>query len=180
MSSGIRAVQHGLPMSVIYVPSAEPAPPVRKVRRPTSPTLSLVVASTEGRAQLEQGLDRVLPVAMEQGAEVLVVRADQPARMADLARIYTGVRFVVAPAGSDRTDLLSLGMSETSGHVIALTDDEGLAQEDWAEVLGHRGGELRPGPRLARDDRAVDWRKHLQAAGVSAPGMARPPHWRSR
>ena len=100
--------------------------------------------------------------------------------MADLARNYTGVRFVVAPQGSDRTDLRSLGMSETSGHVTALTDDDGLAQEDWTEVLSHRGGDIRPGPRLSRDGAPMDWRKQLQAAGVSEPDQARPPHWRSR
>ena len=167
-------------MSVIYVPKTDSAPPVRARRRSLSPLLSLVVASSLDRGQLEEGLDRVLPAAMAQGVEVLVVRADPPNRMADLARVYTGVRFVVAPPGSGRTDLLSLGMSETSGHVIALTDDDGLMQEDWTEVLGHRGGELRPGPRLTRDGSPVDWRKQLQAAGVSEPGLARPPHWRSR
>ena len=145
-----------------------------------SPSLSLVVASTHDRVQLEKGLDRVLPVAARQGVEVLVVRADPPARLAELARIYTGVRFVVAPPGSSRTDLLALGMAETSGHVIALTDDDGLAQEDWVEVLAHRGGELRPGPGLTRDGSPVDWRKQLQAAGVREPGQARAPHWRSR
>jgi hypothetical protein len=138
------------------------------------------VASTHDRRQLEQGLDRVLPVALSQGVEVLVVRADAPARLAELARMYTGVRFVVAPQGSSRTDLLSLGMSETSGNVVALTDDDGLTQEDWVEVLSHRGGVLRPGPGLTRDGSPVDWRKQLQAAGASEPGVARAPHWRKR
>lgn len=167
-------------MSVIYVPNSNSGLPVRGVRRSSSPTLSLVVASTLDRARLEQGLDRVLPVAMKQAVEVLVVRADPPARMAELARIYTGVRFVVAPQGSGRNDLLSLGMSETSGHVIALTDDDGLTEEDWAEVLAHRGGDLRPGPGLSRDGSPVDWQKQLHAAGASEPGRARAPHWRAR
>jgi len=167
-------------MSVIYVPKVDSSPPVRVIRRSSSPSLSLVVASTMDRTQLEEGLDRVLPVAAAQGVEVLVVRADPPVRMSDLARVYTGVRFVVAPPGSSRTDLLSLGMSETSGHVVALTDEAGLLQEDWTEVLGHRSGELSPGPRLTRDGNPVDWRKQLEAAGVSEPGPARPPHWRSR
>lgn len=145
-----------------------------------SPTLALVVASSRDRAQLERGLERVLPIAMSHAVEVLVVRTDPPARLAELARMYSGVRFVVAPPGSDRSDLLSLGMSETSGHVVALTDDEGLTQEDWGELLAHRGGDLRPGPRLSRDSSAVDWRTQLLAAGAGKPGEARAPHWRSR
>ena len=122
----------------------------------------------------------MLPVAMKHAVEVLVVRADPPARMAELARIHTGVRFVVAPQGSSRNDLLALGMSETSGHVVALTDDDGFAEEDWAEVLAHRGGDLRPGPGLSRDGSPVDWLQLLHAAGARAPEPARPPHWRSR
>ena len=167
-------------MSVIYVPSGDSGLPVRGVRRSLSPSLSLVVASIRDRVQLEKGLDRVLPIALSHGVEVLVVRSDPPARLAELARMYTGVRFVVAPPGSDRNDLLSLGMSETSGHIVALTDDEGLTQEDWAELLAHRGGDLRPGPGLTRDGSPVDWRKHLLAAGAGRPADARTPHWRSR
>lgn len=167
-------------MSVIYVPNAESGHPVRSVRRSSSPALSLVVASSGDRIRLEKGLDRVLPVAAAQGVEVLVVRADPPARMAELARTYAGVRFVVAPQGSGRTDLLALGMSESSGHVIALTDDEGLGEEEWTEVLAHRGGELRPGPGLTRDGSPVDWRKQLEVAGANKPGAAKAPHWRAR
>jgi hypothetical protein len=167
-------------MSVIFVPSGDSGLPVRGVRRSSSPSLSLVVASGRDRALLETALDRVLPVAMSHGVEVLVVRADPPARLAELARTYTGVRFVVAPPGSDRVNLLSLGMSETSGHVVALTDDEGLIQEDWAELLAHRGGDLRPGPGLTRDGSPVDWQKRLLDAGAVKPGEARAPHWRSR
>ena len=167
-------------MSVIYVPNVESSPVVRGIRRQTSPTLSLVVASAVDRMQLERALDRALPIALKQGVEVLVVRADSPNRMAELARMYTGVRFVVAPQGSSRTDLLALGMSETSGNITVLTDDDGLSQEDWVEVLAHRGGELRPGPGITRDGQPMDWRKQLTSVGAREPAMARPPHWRSR
>lgn len=164
-------------MSVIYVPSGDSSVSVRATRRPSSPSLSLVIASTHDRDLLERGLDRMLPIAASHGAEVLVVRADPPAKLAELARVYTGVRFVVAPQGSSRTDLLSLGMAESSGHVVALTDDGRLPVEDWAEVLAHRGGVLRPGPGLTRDGAPVNWVEYLQAAGTGVP--AEVPVWRA-
>jgi hypothetical protein len=164
-------------MSVIYVPSGDSPGSVRGVRRPSSPSLSVVVASFQERAQLERGLDRLLPAAVSNGAEVLVVRADSPARLSELARAYAGVRFVVAPPGSGRSELLSLGMAESSGHVVALTDDYRLMQEDWTEILAHRIGTLSPGPGLARDGAPVDWIKHLENAGSKRPGP--PPDRRA-
>ena len=156
-------------MSVIYVPTGEHGIPARGIRRSSSPSVSVVVASTHDRLQLEKGLDYLVPVALGSGAEVLVARADAPARLADLARTYTGVRFIVAPPGAARNDLMALGMAESSGHVVALTDDGRLLAEDWHEVLAHRAGVLRPGPGLTKHGRPVDWLSHLKASGAVEP-----------
>ena len=108
--------------------------------------------------------------AASAAAEVIVARPDTPSHLSDLARTFTGVRFVMAPPGSSLVELLALGMSEASGHVVALTDDERATKEDWTEVLAHRGGVLRPGPGISRTGKAIDWLAHLEALGVSRPG----------
>jgi hypothetical protein len=101
-----------------------------------------------------------------------VSRSDTPSQLSDLARTFTGVRFVMAPPGATLTELLALGMSEASGHVVALTDDEQAQHEDWTEVLAHRGGVLRPGPGLNKSGKEIDWLAHLEASGVLRPGPA--------
>lgn len=154
-------------MSVIYVPTGDAPLVARGVRHSTAPSLSVVVASIGPREALETALVPLVEAAAAASAEVLVVRADAPARLADLARLFNGIRFVVAPPGAPREELLALGMSEASGHVVELIDDSRLPLEDWTEVLSHRIGVLRPGPGITRD--GIDWMAHLLSEGVTAP-----------
>jgi hypothetical protein len=121
---------------------------------------------------LEEGLRSILAAGSTVAAEVLVARSDTPSQLSDLARTFTGVRFVMAPPGAGISELLALGMSEASGHVVALTDDERAAREDWSEVLAHRGGLIRPGPGLTRTGKPVDWPARLESAGVARPEPA--------
>jgi hypothetical protein len=160
-------------MSVIFVPMASEAPfSGRSLRKVSSPSLSVLIASKGERPRLEASLRAITGPAAGAAAEVVVARSDTPSQLSDLARTFTGVRFVMAPPGASLTELLSLGMSEASGHVVALTDDEHAMNEDWAEVLAHRGGVIRPGPGLSRSGNAIDWPAHLEALGVPRPGTA--------
>lgn len=158
-------------MSVIFVPMASDTPfSGRSLRRVSAPSLSVLVASTGDRSRLEISLRSILSASSTASAEVLVARSDTPSQLSDLARTFTGVRFVMAPPGAGTSELLALGMSEASGHVVALTDDERAAREDWNEVLAHRGGLIRPGPGLTRSGNPVDWLAQLESAGVARPG----------
>jgi hypothetical protein len=157
-------------MSVIFVPMANEAPFAgRTAGRVSGPSLSIIIASNAERARLETGLRTVLPGAASLGAEVIVARPDTPSQLSELARVFTGVRFVMASPGATRTELLALGMAEASGHIVALTDDERAGREDWNEILAHRSGIMRPGPGISRSDKAIDWLEHLKALGVAAP-----------
>ena len=158
-------------MSVIFVPMASETPfSGRSLRKVSSPSLSVLIASRGDRARLEASLRAIMGPAASAAAEVIVARPDTPSQLSEMARAFTGVRFVMAPPGSSLVELLALGMSEASGHVVALTDDERATKEDWAEVLAHRGGVLRPGPGLNRSGKTIDWQAHFEALGVSRPG----------
>lgn len=158
-------------MSVIFVPMAGDAPfSGRSLRKVSAPSLSVLVASKGDRSRLEASLRGIIGPATSAAAEVVVARSDTPSQLSDLARTFTGVRFVMAPPGANLTELLALGMSEASGHVVAVTDDEHAVEEDWAEVLAHRGGVIRPGPGLNRNGIAIDWLAHLEALGIPRPG----------
>lgn len=134
--------------------------------------MSVVLASLGERARLEMALGVVLAAAVGHDAEVLVARADTPSQLSELARVFTGVRFVMAPPGANRAELLSLGMVEASGHVVTLTDDEAATQENWTELLSHRRGAFQPGAIDGTTDRVPDWLQLLRARGVTPPGGA--------
>jgi hypothetical protein len=160
-------------MSVIFVPMANEAPfSGRSLRKVSAPSLSVLIASRGDRSRLEASLHAIIGPAAGATAEVVVARSDSPSHLSDLARTFTGVRFVMAPPGATITELLALGMSEASGHVVALTDDEHAVNEDWAEVLAHRGGVIRPGPGLNRGGNEIDWLAQLEALGVPRPDGA--------
>lgn len=158
-------------MSVIFVPMANETPfSGRSLRKVSSPSLSVLVASLGERSRLEASLRAIMGPAAGAAAEVVVARSDNPSQLSDLARTFTGVRFVMAPPGASVTELLALGMSEASGHVVALTDDDRAAREDWTDVLVHRGGSIRPGPGLNLTGKEIDWLAHLEALGIPRPG----------
>lgn len=161
-------------MSVIYVPIAGETPFAgRSLRRASTPLLSVIVASLGERSRLEAALARIVTAAAGSGAELLVARSDTPSQLSELARLFNGIRFIMAPPGATIPELLSLGMSESSGHIIELTVDERALEEDWNEILAHRGGVLRPGPGLTRDGKPVDWLAHLKAHDIAAPEPVR-------
>ena len=156
-------------MSIIYVPSERGSAPSPAVRRMAIPSLSLVVTSLGERPALERGLAALLPAAQENGVEVLVVRADTPSRLSELAREFAGVRFVMAPPGVTRDELLMLGMAEATGHIVSFSEDSALATGDWHRTFARRQGRWVPRPATG-DALVTDWLAVLRSAGVEAPG----------
>ena len=156
-------------MSVIYVPSGRGSAPAPAVRRLAMPSLSLVVTSLGQRPALERGLHAMMPAAQECAVEVLVVRADTPSQLSELALEFTGVRFVMATPGATRDELLMLGMAEATGHIVSFSEDSALATGDWRETFARRQGRWVPRP-LAGDALVTDWLAVLRATGLGAPG----------
>jgi hypothetical protein len=104
------------------------------------PQLFIVVANNGRTDQLREGLSRLLPTARAYGAQVLVVGPATPNKVYDLIREHAGIRYVMTHPGLSRTDLLSLGVAETGGGVVVLTDAAGLHDQDWPRILALRLG----------------------------------------
>ena len=127
----------------------------RLVRR-GKPQLFIVIASNGRTDQLRDGLSRLLPTAKAYGAMVLVVGPATPNKVYELIREHAGIRYVMTQPGLSRTDLLSLGVAETGGGVVVLTDDAVLGAEDWPRILALRVGtaDLPILPAVRSDNRA--------------------------
>ncbi len=119
---------------------AEDRPGEVRPREAATPTISVVMASLGERPRLEAVLGYMLPAVGRFAAELIVARADAPASLTELARVFQGVRFVLASPGVALPDLLAAGMAEATGHVVALTTDLRAHEEDWVELLGRRLG----------------------------------------
>ena len=115
------------------------------------PQLFIVVASIGKMDQLDEGLAKLLPAAWPLGAQVLIVGPGTPNRVYALTQQYPGIRYILAAPGLPRHELLSLGVAQTSGGVVVLTDDTMLARENWPQLLswrlGRAGVEHHQGPR---------------------------------
>lgn len=106
----------------------------RLPRKAGRPVLSVVVASDQPESTLDECLNALRVGCAPAGIELLVVRADAPARIASMRRAHSDVRFVAAPAGSLLEELRSIGANHAGGDIVAIVDDgrpvdEGLVQD---------------------------------------------------
>ena len=115
------------------------------------PQLFVIVASIGKIDQLDEGLKNLLPAAWSLGAQVLVVGPGTPNRVYALTQQHPGLRYIMAAPGLPRHELLSLGVAQTSGGVVVLTDDTMLTKENWPQLLswrlGRAGTEPHQGPK---------------------------------
>lgn len=149
------------PVSVIFVP-AEDRPGEARPNQAATPTISVVMASLAERPRLEAVLGYMLPAIGRFAAELIVARADTPVQLTELARVFRGVRFVLVSPSLQLPELLSAGMAEASGHVVALTTDLRAHEDDWVDLLSHRIGIRRPVPGPS----ATSIRELLREAGL--------------
>lgn len=146
----------------LAAPAVNPSPTSR-------PRLSIVVASRRERSQVELCLTTLLPAAVEAGAEVIVARAGNDAPF--VTQAWEGVEVVWCDAGTTASELLGIGMSRATGHVVLLTEDHWIGAAWWAETLRDRAGRA-PEAMQAAALEAVDWAARLQGGGVPRPGIA--------
>lgn len=118
--------------------------PESRGSRRGGPQLFVIVASTGRGEQLDEGLNRMLPAARLFGAQVVIVGTATPTRVYALTQQHAGIRYIMAAPGLPRHDLLSLGVAETGGGIVVLTDDSHLATEDWPQLLAWRLGRPQP------------------------------------
>jgi GT2 family glycosyltransferase len=139
---------------------------------PESPAITIVVASNRSRALLNACLASLIPQCERASAELIVARAGTAAELAELRAATPAVRFVAAPSSASIPQLRGLGMAESTGDIIALTEDHCVADEAWVEtLLQHAQGPadvIGGGMGNAQRERAVDWAAYFAEYGFFA------------
>ena len=137
-----------------------------------SPAISVVVASNRPRALLDACLASLLPQCERASAELIVARAGTAAELHELRTAMPDVCFVAAPPSATIPQLRGLGMAESTGDIVALTEDHCVADDAWVETLLQHAHDpadvIGGGMGNAQRDRAVDWAAYFSEYGFFA------------
>jgi len=126
------------------------------------PRISVVIASVNGAAHLEECLHALECQTLKHQAEVIVADRCGPS-VTDLIRTQNlNVKLLSLPPATTIPQLRALGMKHSQGAIIAVTEDHCLAQSCWYERIlrahesysGVIGGAVENDPSITR---TVDW-----------------------
>lgn len=138
-------------------------PPGQRGRRLAStPLVSVVIASTGPREQLERCLARVIPVVQSRGVELVVCRQCPMAEYQALTDAYPAVLFM--PVGDDvpAAQVRGVGLSATEGDVVAVINDDGELDPAWLDTI------MTPDRPLEREEQR-DWEAWFAHRAVELP-----------
>jgi Glycosyl transferase family 2 len=135
---------------------------------------SVVVASFSG----EEALARCLETLVPQGAEIVAATTAGPRALAGLEARFGGVRFLSAAPGTSVFRLRTLGLAETRGARVALTEDHCTVAPDWLASLQtahERGHAIVGGPVENGLTGIYDWTLYLCEYGAFLPPVPDGP-----
>lgn len=146
-----------------------PVQELRSAPGSESPAITIVVASNRARALLNSCLASLLPQCERASAELIVARAGTDAELDELRREMPGVRFVACPPTASIPELRGLGMAESTGDIVALTEDHCVADASWVQTLLQHAHDpadvIGGGMGNAQRDRTVDWAAYFSEYG---------------
>jgi GT2 family glycosyltransferase len=108
---------------------------------PTTPSLTIVIASTGERQRLLADLASAAPQCAREEVELIIARADTPGGLMELAGAFPHARVVGAPPATDLAELRSLGFAGARGDLVTLldhADGRGTAHDRWLSELRRR------------------------------------------
>lgn len=152
-------------------PTDEPAMPRTTSDLGPSPKLSVVIASAGARSQLDLCLASLLPASSAITFEVVVARAGPPYDPPNHGKLPAEVRYVFAPPGAMVSELLSLGMAHTTGHIIVLAEDHWVGPERWLDLLRSRSAMAGPAVTRVWSREPIDWTAYLRSRSISDPRL---------
>ena len=130
----------------------------------TTPTLSVVIPSVNGLADLVGCLDAVL-AQQDVVLEVLVMDRCGETVRAEVSRRFPSVRVIATPADTTIPDMRQQAFAAATGDFVAVIEDHVIVPPTWARDLlaaqRAAGGVVGGAVENAATDRLVDWAAFL-------------------
>ena len=129
------------------------------------PRLSVVVVILGGRSYLHRWLERFTGYEGKKDVEVLVPCDDCVSDLPSLQREFPSVRFLHAPGQHSYAQLRSLGVRQSRGAVVAITEDHCTPDPNWcARILAeHQSRHAAIGGAIEKEepDTILNWAIYL-------------------
>lgn len=146
---------------------------------PSSPRLSIVIASCVGPPFISRCLESIDRQRKAAEVEVIVVDRAGGEVAADIRRDYPWARLIGAPAGTPIPDLRRTGVQEASADFVAIIEEHCVARNDWiAAILRCTQSDAAAwgGPVCDADyDRRTDWAMYFTEYNAYMPPFERGP-----
>jgi hypothetical protein len=131
-----------------------------------SPSLSVVVVTVYESAHLARCLAALAKQVNPPPMEIIVVYHEKAGDISSLKEKFPSVQFCAAMGLLTQAKMLTLGISQARGEIIALTVDHCTPEEYWcARIIdAHKGPYAAVGGSLEKGDQAdtaVNWAVHL-------------------
>lgn len=141
-----------------------------------APLVSVVVASSRSADLLAACLDSLIDQCRWARAELIVARPADAENADAIFAARPSVRVVVTPSGTSVPMLRATGMRTATGDIVALTEDNCVADPNWVVALVRgiaAGGDVvGGGVDNGKHRRAVDWAAYFAEYGVYSSSRA--------
>jgi hypothetical protein len=131
----------------------------------STPALSVVVVMLGGRAYLCRWLESFTRQAEEQDIEVLVPCDDRLSDVPSLQSQFPMVRFLCAQGQHTYAELRALGVRESRGAIVAITEDHCTPEPGWCRgvLQAQKGSHAAVGGAVCKagPDTVVNWAIYL-------------------
>ncbi len=125
------------------------------------PELSVVVVVLEGGGALRQCLEQLERQRVRGGCEIIVPYDQRLQQVSGLIREFPHVSFVPNKGRKTFAELRSVGIRQSRGRIVAVTEDQCRPQDDWCDQVtkGHASPHAAIGGAVEKQvpDRMLGW-----------------------
>jgi hypothetical protein len=150
-------------------------------RESTTSTLnmSVVVVILGGRSYLPKCLEALVQQVSGEDAEIVVPTDRRTPDLAALQKLFPAVRFLAVSGRRTYAELRALGVQESRGTIVALTEDHCTPNSDWCAQIrkAHAGSHVAVGGAVDKkgSDTAINWALYLADYGRYMSPMPEGP-----
>ena len=145
----------------------------------SAPNMSVVVVILGGRSYLPRCLEALVQQVSGEDTEIVVPCDGRTPDLAAVRKLFPAVRFITVSGPRTYAELRALGVQESRGTIVALTEDHCTPNSDWCAQIrkAHAGPHAAVGGAVDKkeSDTAVNWALYLADYGRYMSPMPEGP-----